>query len=169
MEPELARSSSTRGWRRRTTVAGAVTAAGMMLLSAAAWACTQRVGTLLVCAPPSQTYVAGCGKVTGTSQNGTPSFSVSGSKFSVKATNFKSKYYQVTFRPVNSTNDCHRSNANNPDTVILTALDGTRKFLGPNFFKKFKSPVQSATGLAKVCAQDVPDVVTGQVMDVAVI
>lgn len=169
MDHETDRPTTTRGWRRRAGVAGATTAAGVMLLGAVAWACTQRVGTMLVCAPPSQTYVAGCGKVTGTSQNGTPSFSMNGTRFSVKAVNFKSKNYRVTFRKVNSTQDCHRANAANPDTVIMTATDGTSKFMGPNFYKKFDSPVQSATGLAKVCSQDVPDVVTGQVMDVAVI
>ena len=160
---------TTRGWRRRASVAGAATAAGVMLLGAVAWACTQRVGSMLVCAPPSQTFVAGCGKVTGTSQNGTPSFSMNGTKFSVKATNFKSKNYRVTFRLPNSGNDCHRPNTNNPDTIQLTATDGTAKFMGPNFYRKFNSPVTASPGLAKVCTQDVPDVITGQVMDVAVV
>jgi hypothetical protein len=154
-------------------VAGtAATAAGMVALGTVAWACTQRVGTFTICSPPSKTYVSTrCTKVTGTTQAGNLNLGIDDTDpalFSARAANFKSKNYQVTFNKAGSTADCHRTN--NLDTVILTATDGTSKFKGPSWYKTFNLPDQgSALGKAKVCTQDVPDVVTGQVLSVTVI
>ncbi len=152
-------------------MATAVAAAGLLLFAAAAWACTQRVGTFTVCEPPSTTYVSTqCAKITGTTQSGKAGGAngvSSGNTFSARAANFKSKLYQVTFRDAGSAADCHRINAATkalPDTAT-----GATSFRGPSFYKTFVVPTQTTTGAARVCTQDVPDVVTGQVIDLTVI
>jgi hypothetical protein len=160
------------GWRRRALVAAAGAAGGFLLFGSIAWACTQRVGTMLVCAPPSQTYVSStqCGKVSGTTQTGKPKvLKAGGTKFSVKASNFYSKKYNVTFRNAGSTQSCHRDTSTTDAVTVLKSTSGATSFMGPNFYAEFnKYPVQSTIGEAKVCAQDMPDVVTGQVINVTV-
>ena len=164
-----------RSWGRRATVGGAVAVAGLVMFAAVAFACTQRIGTFTICKPASKTYAAStCTKITGTTQAGNLGITLdngddssTASVFSAKAINFKTKPYQVTFRLPNSTADCHRVNAG---TVILTATDGTNQFMGPKFFKRFVTPaLGGAEGPARICTQDVPDVVTGQVLNVTVI
>lgn len=150
-----------------------------MLFGSVAWACTQRVGTLLVCRPPASTYVSSgqCGKISGTStQTGGPTvFRAGGTRFSVKATNFYSKKYNVTFRNVGSTSNCHRAAtgvtvlSSATPTIAGSAASGKVDFLGPSFQAEFLSPAQTTTGQAKVCVQDMPDVVTGQVINLTVI
>ncbi|MGH9178686.1 MAG: hypothetical protein ACRD0N_09060 [Acidimicrobiales bacterium] len=145
----------------------------LVLFAAAAFACTQRVGTFTVCEPPSTVYSsATCAKVTGTTQSGkvggTNGVS-SGNTFSGRATNFKSKLYQVTFRDAGSTQDCHRPLTNAATHSLADIATGATKFAGPNFYKTFVVPTQTTTGAARVCTQDVPDVVTGQVIDLTVL
>lgn len=151
----------------------AVTFAATMSFAAVAWACTQRVGTLTVCEPASSTYVpATCAKITGTTQTGTIGGAngvSSGNTFSARATNFKYKLYQVTFRDAGSTADCHRPLTNPSTHALADVATGATSFAGPNFFKTFVVPTQTATGAARICAQDVPDVVTGQVLDLTVL
>jgi len=166
-----------RRWRR-TVVGGATAAAAVVLFASVAWACTQRVGTLVVCdgATLSYVYGPGCAKITGTSQAGAVGDGVNypklGDEIAVKAKNFKSKPYSVTFRQAGSTSDCHRPTVGS-GTTLLTATAGTgggTKFMGPIFKKHFVIPaVGNTTGAAKICAQDVPDVVTGQVIDFTLI
>lgn len=164
---------SPRRWRRRATVGSAVGAAGVMVLGAAAFACTQRVGTFTVCQPPSQTYVSStCAKITGTTQSGKVGGAggvSSGETISARAASFKSKLYQVSFRDAGSTADCHRPLTNSSSHILADIATGATKFQGPSFYKTFVVPTQTTTGAARICTQDVPDVVTGQVIDVTVI
>lgn len=164
-----------RTWRRRTVVGSATAAAALVLFASVAWACTQRVGTLQVCAGSGvYVYGPGCAKITGTSQGGAVTPRTVGDAFSVKAKNFKTKPYSVTYRDPNfPSNDCHRPTLSNPGTHLLTATAGGTQFMGPIFKKTFILPAAagtgSGTGPAKICAEDVPDVVTGQVIDFTVI
>ena len=164
---------TNRNWRRRGTVGTAVISAALLLFAAAAWACTQRVGTFTVCEPPSTTYVAAqCAKITGTTQSGKAGGAngvSSGNIFSARATNFKAKLYQVSFRDAGSTQDCHRPLTNASTHALADVDTGATSFQGPSFYKKFVVPTQTATGAARVCTQDVPDVVTGQVIDLTVL
>ena len=162
--------STTNKWKRRATTGVGLGAAALVLFAAAAFACTQRVGTFTVCEPPSTVYnAATCAKITGTTQSGKVGGAngvSNGNTFSAKATSFKSKLYQVTFRNAGSTADCHRVTS---ATTILTSSDGKTKFAGPSFYKTFTVPTQTSTGAARICTQDVPDVVTGQVIDLTVL
>lgn len=169
-------SVRARHWGRRTAVGGTVAVAGLVMFAAVAFACTQRIGTFNICKPASKTYSAStCTKITGTTQSGNLGIqlddpSVNGgtaTEFSAKAINFKTKPYQVTFRKPGSSADCHRTTS--ADTQILTATDGTTQFMGPKFFKKFVMPSVGTGGQARICTQDIPDVVTGQVLNVTVI
>ena len=172
-------ASRKRPTRHRTVVVGtAAAAAAVLLLGSAAWACTQRVGTLLVCRPPASTYVssAQCGKITSTAQTGAPSVYKSGSKISVKATSFYNKPYQVTFRRPGSGASCFIPTAD--QVFVLTsvtpslagsAAGGLTSFQGPTFQAEFQTPAVASTGQARVCSQDVPDRVTGQIVNFAVI
>lgn len=172
-------SASTTRWRRNSVVGLAGVAVGVMLLTSAAWACTQRVGTLLVCRPPASSYVNGtqCGKVSGTTQTGSPSLFKAGSRISVKATNFYAKNYGVTFRsPQFPSTSCHRTATgvtvmtSATPTLAGSAAAGSTAFMGPSFQAEFITPnTGTFTGQAKVCAQDMPDVVTGQIINVTVI
>jgi hypothetical protein len=140
-----------------------------LVLGSAAWACTQRVGTMTVCRPPSSTYVANqCAKVTSVTQTGNPSVYRAGSLISVQAKNFYAKRYQVTFRAPGSTSSCH-----DPTKAGVNALadvnSGATLFLGPTFTVTANTPPQTATGQAKICAEDVPDVITGQIINLTVI
>ena len=163
--------------RRRVVLGTAGAAVCFFVLGSVAWACTQRVGTMLVCRPPASTYVSGtrCGRVTSTTQTGSPTVYKAGSNFSVKATNFYAKRYQVTFRNAGSTASCHNvSSATQILTSVTPTLSGSapagqNSFVGPSFQAEFKSPAQTATGQAKVCTEDVPDVITGQVINLTVI
>ena len=154
-------------------VATAAAAAGLLTCAAAAWACTQRVGTFTVCEPPSTTYVStSCAKITGTTQSGKVGGAngvSSGNTFSARAANFKSKLYQVTFRDAGSSADCHRPLTNAATHALADVATGATTFRGPSFYKTFVVPAQATTGAARVCAQDVPDVVTGQVIDLTVL
>ena len=165
--------ATTRNWRRRGTVGTAALSAGLLLFAAAAWACTQRVGTFTVCEPPSTTYIATqCARITGTTQSGKVGGAngvSSGNLFSARAANFKSKLYQVTFRDAGSTADCHRPVTNATSHTLADQATGATTFRGPSFYKTFVVPVQTTTGAARVCTQDVPDVVTGQVIDLTVL
>lgn len=151
----------------------AVGAAALVALGAAAFACTQRVGTFTVCEPPSTTYnSAVCSKITGTTQSGKVGGAngvSSGNTISARAVNFKVKLYQVSFRDAGSTADCHRPLTNAASHSLADIATGATKFQGPNFYKTFVIPTQTTTGGAKICTQDVPDVVTGQIIDVTVI
>ena len=170
--------SRKRPSRHRTAVVGtAAAAAAVLILGSAAWACTQRVGTLLVCRPPASTYVsaAQCGKITSTAQTGSPTAYKNGSQISVKATSFYNKPYQVTFRNPGSTASCFI-----PGTTVsvLTSVSptlagsapaGQTSFQGPTFQAEFRTPAVTSTGQARVCSQDVPDRVTGQIINFTVI
>lgn len=170
--------SSKRPRRHRPVVVGAAAvAAGVLILGSAAWACTQRVGTLLVCRPPASTYVsaAQCGKITSTAQTGSPSTYRSGSQISVKATSFYNKPYQVTFRNPGSGASCFIPSAtvsvltSVSPTLAGSAAAGLTSFQGPTFQAEFRTPALSSTGQARVCSQDVPDRVTGQIINFTVI
>lgn len=173
---EVARPT-TPGRRRRVVVGGATVAAAFVVLGSVAWACTQRVGTMISCRPPSATYVNGtqCGKITGTSQTGSPSVVKAGSQFSVRAINFYAKPYNVTWRKVGSTANCHTIQTGVTQlTSVAPVLTGSQpagrtSFMGPNFQAEFKSPVETATGQAKVCVQDTPDRVSAQIINFAVL
>lgn len=161
------------GWRRRLVTIGAFGAAASVLFGAVAFACTQRVGTLLVCRPPAKTFVNStqCGKITGTTQTGTPSMPQAGALFSAKAADFKSTIYNVTWRKPNATDSCHSAG---PNTVVLTSTGGKSTFKGPSFYAEFSPAnnpvlVSSTLGQAKVCSQDMPDIIVGQIINVAVI
>lgn len=162
---------------RRLAIGTAGVAAGLLLFGSVAWACTQRVGTLLVCRPPASTYVssAQCGKITSTVQTGSPTAYKAGSQFSVKGTNFYAKNYRVTFRNPGSTSSCHVPGG---AVSVLTSVTpkiadslpaGTTQLTGPSFQAEYKSPALATTGQAKVCVQDVPDRVTGQIINMSVI
>jgi hypothetical protein len=164
--------------RKRTIVVGtAAAAAAVLILGSAAWACTQRVGTLLVCRPPASTYVnsAQCGKITSTAQTGSPSTYRAGSQISVKATSFYTKPYQVTFRVPGSGASCFIPSAtvsvltSVSPTLAGSARGGQTSFMGPSFQAEFRTPAVSSTGQARVCSQDVPDRVTGQIINFTVI
>ena len=166
---------TTKAWKKRTVVGAGAAAVALLSFEAAAWACTQRVGTFTVCEPPSDIYVsANCAKITGTTQSGKVGGAngvSSGNLFSARAVNFKTKLYSVTFRNAGSGADCHRVNST---TAVLPEIlpdgrTGATKFMGPSFFKNFRVPAQTTTGAARVCVQDVPDVVTGQVIDLTVL
>lgn len=163
--------ASTKAWKKRTAVGAGAAAVALLSFEAAAWACTQRTGIFTVCEPPSTTYTsASCAKITGTTQSGKVGGAdgvSSGNLFSARAANFKYKAYSVTFRNAGSTADCHRVTANT--TILADAESGATKFMGPSFYKTFVVPTQTTTGAARVCVQDVPDVVTGQVIDLTVI
>lgn len=171
------RGSLSRAPRRRTLAIGTGVVAAVVVMGSAAWACTQRVGTMISCRPPAATYVNGtqCGKVSGTTQTGSPSVVKAGSQFSIRAINFYSKPYSVTWRKVGSTASCHI-----PGTTVITltsatptiagsAPAGRTSFLGPNFQAEFRSPTETATGQAKVCVQDVPDRVSAQIINYTVL
>ncbi|MGH3369584.1 MAG: hypothetical protein ACRDPR_06255 [Nocardioidaceae bacterium] len=162
---------STSRWKKRASTGVALGAAGLVLFAAVAFACTQRVGTFTVCEPPSTVYnSASCAKITGTTQSGKVggvNGVSSGNTFSGRASSFKSKLYQVTFRNAGTTADCHRVNANT--TILADVATGATKFAGPSWYKTFVVPTQTATGSARICTQDVPDVVTGQIIDVTVL
>ncbi len=171
--------STKRPIRHRTIVVGtAAAAAAVLLLGSAAWACTQRVGTLLVCRPPASTYVsaAQCGKITSTAQTGSPSTYKNGSQISVKASSFYNKPYGVTFRRPCSGASCFIPT---PDQVFLltsatptlagSAPAGLTSFQGPTFQAEFRTPAVTSTGQARVCSQDIPDRVTGQIINFTVI
>lgn len=158
---------TTTARRRRRLVIGAAAAAAFLAMGSVAWACTQRVGTLLVCRPPASTYVsaAQCGKVTSSVQTGSPTVYRSGSTISVTATNFYAKRYAITFRKPGSTDSCHRPG---PNTLQLP--DASTLFLGPSFSTTVVTPsTGTATGQAKVCAEDIPDIITGQIINMTVI
>jgi hypothetical protein len=171
--------STKRPIRHRTVVVGtAAAAAAVLLLGSAAWACTQRVGTLTVCRPPASTYVstAQCGKITSTAQTGTPTLYKGGSKISVKAASFYNKPYGVTFRRPGSGASCFIPTAD--QVFVLTsaapslagsAPAGQTQFMGPSFQAEFQTPAVTSTGQARVCSQDIPDRVTGQVINFTVI
>jgi hypothetical protein len=152
-------------------------AAGMLLLGSVAWACTQRVGTVTVCRPPASTYVSGaqCGKITSTSQTGTPTAYKSGSQVSVKAVNLYAKRYQVTFRVPGSTASCFIPGFGVPILTSATpslgdsAAAGGTSFMGPAFQAEFRTPAVTSTGQGKLCVMDVPDRVTGQTVNMTVI
>lgn len=171
MKGEVTNLDSSRSWKRRVVAGAAAVSAGLVVAAAAAFACTQRVGTFTVCEPPSTTYVAStCAKISGTTQSGTVGGTggvSSGETFSARAANFKKKLYSVTFRNAGSTADCHRVNANTQ--ILNDVATGSNKFMGPSWYKTFLVPTQTTTGAAKICTEDVPDVVTGQVIDVTVI
>ena len=166
--------STKRPIRRRTLVVGtAAAAAAVLILGSAAWACTQRVGTLLVCRPPASTYTsaAQCGKITSNAQTGAPSVHRSGSQISVKATSFYQKPYQVTFRVPGSNASCFipTGTAVTVLTSVTPTLAGSApanqtSFMGPSFQAEFRTPAVASTGQARVCSEDVPDRVTGQIV-----
>ena len=166
--------ATTTVWRRRAVVGAGAAAAALLTFEAAAWACTQRVGTFTVCEPPSTVYVATtCAKITGTTQSGKVGGAngvSSGNTFSARAVNFRSKLYSVSFRDAGfPTQDCHRPLTNPASHLLADTATGATKFAGPAFYKTFVVPTQTATGSARVCVNDVPDVVTGQVIDLTVI
>ena len=170
--------TTTKAWKKRTVVGAGAAAVALLSFEAAAWACTQRIGTFTVCEPPSTTYVtATCAKVTGTTQSGKVGGAggiKSGEAFSARASSFKTKLYSVTFRRPNATNfgDCHRVGGvgtSGEFTQVLPDSTGATKFMGPSFYKTFVVPTLTTTGAAKICVQDVPDVVSGQVIDVTVV
>ena len=173
---EVARAT-TMGRRRRVLVGGTAVAAAFIVLGSVAWACTQRVGTMIGCRPPAATYVNGtqCGKITGTSQTGSPSVVKAGSQFSIRAINFYAKPYNATWRNVGSTASCHTISGTVQQLTSVTpvlsgsAPAGKTTFLGPNFQAEFKSPVQSGTGQAQICVQDTPDRVSAQQIKFAVL
>lgn len=164
---------TSRRWGRRAIAGSAATVGVVLMLGAAAFACTQRIGTFTVCKPPSTTYVAAsCAKITGTTQTGKVGGAggvSSGSTISGSAVNFKAKLYQVTFRDAGSNADCHRPLTNPTTHALADVATGAVKFQGPSFYKTFVVPTQTATGAARICTEDVPDVVTGQAIDVTVI
>ena len=175
---EHSKTPTKTGRGRKVAVGTAGFAAALLLLGSVAWACTQRVGTLLVCRPPSSTYVssAQCGKITSNAQTGAPSLYKSGSQVSVKAANFYNKPYQVTFRRPGSFASCFIPNGN--DVTVMTSVSpalagsaaaGGTSFQGPNFQAEFRTPAVASTGQARVCSQDVPDRVTGQIVNFTVI
>lgn len=160
-------------WRRRTAVACLAGGAAMVMLASAAFACTQRVGTLLVCRPPASSYVSPgqCGTITGTTQTGAPTMPFTGARFSAKATNFQKTVYNVTWRKPGSAASCHTAST---DTTVLSDTKGNRSFMGPKFYAEFdpsNNPVLAAggTGQAKVCSQDMPDIIVGQIINITVI
>lgn len=165
--------------RHRTIVVGTAAAAALLLLlGSAAYACTQRVGSLTVCRPPASTYVSAnqCGKITSTTQTGSPSVYRSGSQISVKASNFYNKPYGVTFRRPGSGASCFIPT--DGQVFLLTSTTpslpgsapaGQTSFMGPNFQAEFQTPAFATTGQARVCSQDVPDRVTGQVINLTVL
>ncbi len=155
--------------QRRLLQGAVVASAAVLMLGSAAWACTQRVGTMTVCRPPASTYIARqCGKVTSVTQTGNPTIYSAGSMISVQAKNFYAKRYQVTFRAPNSNSSCH--NPTQPGVSALAdANTGATLFLGPTFTVTAKTPPQTSTGLAKICAEDVPDVITGQIVNLTVV
>ncbi|MGH2705670.1 MAG: hypothetical protein ACRDJ4_11415 [Actinomycetota bacterium] len=162
----------SHGWRRRVLLTGFGAGAAMLLFGAIAWACTQRVGTLLVCRPPAKKFVSSsqCGKVTGTTQKGSPSVtSGSGSQlFSAKASSFQSTVYTVNFlKPGASGTDCHRTTGG---ATKLTSTTGKSSFNGPGFYAEFDKSQLGALSLgqAKICAQD-PQVIVGQVIVLSVV
>ena len=163
----------TTRWKRRVSTGVGLGAAVLVLFAAAAFACTQRVGTFTVCEPPSTIYNStSCAKITGTTQSGKVggvNGVSSGNAFSARAANFKSKLYQVTFRDAGSNQDCHRPLTNVSTHSLADIATGATKFAGPNWYKTFTVPTQTTTGAARVCTQDVPDVVTGQVIDLTVL
>lgn len=165
--------ATTAVWKRRAVVGVGAAAAALLSFEAAAWACTQRVGTFTVCEPPSTVYVSTtCAKITGTTQSGKVGGAngvSSGNAFSARAVNFKAKLYSVSFRDAGSTADCHRPLTNPSSHLLADTATGATKFAGPSFYKTFVVPTQTATGSARVCVNDVPDVVTGQVIDLTVI
>jgi hypothetical protein len=164
-----AEQSTITGARRRLLGATVVAAAALLLMGSAAWACTQRVGTMTVCRPPSSTYVAAqCAKVTSVTQTGNPTVYSAGSQVSVQAKNFYAKRYQVTFRAPNSNSSCH--NPSQPGVNAMADVNtGATTFLGPTFTVTANTPPQTSTGQAKICAEDVPDVITGQIINLTVI
>jgi hypothetical protein len=176
MEGSISRKRPTR---HRTVVVGtAAAAAAVLILGSAAWACTQRVGTLLVCRPPASTYVsaAQCGKITSTAQTGSPSTYKNGSQISVKATSFYNKPYGVTFRRPGSGASCFIPTEGQvflltsaSPTLAGSAPAGLTSFQGPSFQAEFRTPAVTSTGQARVCSQDVPDRVTGQIINFTVI
>ena len=171
--------STKRPIRHRTIVVGtAAAAASVLILGSAAWACTQRVGTLLVCRPPASTYLsaAQCGKITSTAQTGSPSLYKGGSKISVKASSFYNKPYGVTFRRPGSGASCFIPTDGH--VFVLTSATpslagsapaGQTSFMGPSFQAEFQTPAVTSTGQARVCSQDIPDRVTGQIINFTVI
>jgi hypothetical protein len=165
--------TATKAWKKRTVVGAGAAAVALLSFEAAAWACTQRVGTFTVCEPPSTTYVSTtCAKITGTTQSGRVGGAngvSSGNTFSARAVNFKAKLYSVSFRDAGSTADCHRPLTNPTSHLLKDVATQKDKFAGPSFYKTFVVPTQTATGSARVCVNDVPDVVTGQVIDLTVL
>lgn len=164
--------SRSTGWRRRVLATGFGLGAALAV-AAVAWACTLRVGTLIVCSNPpfASTVVPStsntCSRVTGTGgQAGMARVDPSGSHLAVAAVGFMADDYTITFRHPGSTSGCHRASA----TVIQLAEVGTGKtlFAGPDFATVVQSPA-SSTGTALVCVQDDPNVVTGNQVTLAVI
>ena len=157
-------------WMRRRAVVLALVVVGLPLLAPSASA-IQRLGTFTVCEPPSTTFVSTtCARITGTTQTGRVGGAngvSSGNLFSVQATNFKAKLYQVTFRDAGSSADCHRASANTH--VLADVATGATTFRGPSFYKTFVVPTQTTTGRGRICVQDMPDVVSGQAIDVVVL
>ena len=173
-EGAMTRSKLFRGsGRRRALATGFAGGVAMVMLAATAYACTQRVGTLLVCRPPASTYVSGsqCGQITGTTQTGSPTMTQAGARFSAKATNFQRTAYNVTWRKPGSGASCHTASA---DTIVLKSTKNKTSFLGPTFYAEFDPSanpvlVSTTTGQAKVCTQDMPDIIVGQIINVTVI
>ena len=168
----MTRSRLFRGsGRRRVLATGFAGGVAIVMLAATAYACTQRVGTLLVCRPPASTYSSGCGQITGTTQTGSPTMPQAGARFSAKATNFQRTAYNVTWRKPGAGDSCHSASAN---TVVLKSTKNKTSFLGPTFYAEFDPSanpvlVSTATGQAKVCTQDMPDIIVGQIINVTVI
>ena len=154
-------------------------AGGVLILASVAWACVLKQGSLLVCQPPSQTYVNGgrCSTATGTGgQAGSARFTKAGSLVSVKARNMTTMPHSILFRVPGSNSSCtsHDGDLRDDPNVksLLGVVDSTgepRTVRGPRFFRRVTTPAVLSTGRAIVCVQDEPEHVTNQEVKVVVI
>lgn len=176
---------------RRRWLTGSGLVAAVLAVAAVAWACTQQVGTLKVCAPIPTADLSGgdCTQKTGNgSQAGGIQASV-GDAMSVTATNMNATGYSILFSTptaVATGVNCHLASGSGVKSLIGNNPGGTpRTLLGPNFqagtrvaqaigqatpsmYPSVKVPA-SNTGTAKICVQDEPSRVTGNQIVMAII
>lgn len=150
--------------QRRRLLFGAGGGIAMFLVMASvAWACVLQQGTLLVCNPPSASFVNGssCAKISGSgSQAGLPSVAKGGATISVKANNFAARDYDVFFRAPNAIAGCYQGG-----TSKIGSAQGPSFYLGslatPN--------LGTLTGRAQICVAQNPVASNGNTVNITVI
>jgi hypothetical protein len=153
--------SPTGARRRRMLVAATAAVAVPLVVASVAWACVLQQGTVLVCNPPSQTYVNGtqCAKISGSgSQAGLPKVSRAGATISVRAYSFADRPYNVNFRAPGGPG-CYQGG-----NQTLGSAQGPSFYLG-----SLTTPAITGTGRAQVCVAQMPVASNGNTINVTVI